>query len=447
MSAITQLPLDLKGTKLSNRIQNESRTMIRVDNKPHRVLIPRFGAFFDDGSLKIYDGSRPLVPGIDYTTTYLYRDLTKLTAKPVYAFIIITNLAVSNTVTLNYQAVGGSFGVNTEELKALLDAVNPDNFRADWESVVNKPTAFNPAEHVDEYWQLYGAENTVTVLNRVRDLLEKNDEAIVKELEDYTALYFDQAKVRLEQEKELFRIHAEDLNNPHADNKTKLGLGNVQNWRMTLASESLNSALDQYYSTPETGLKAINDVLIPLLNAHVGNFNNPHEIRAGDVGSYTTTELQSILDGLLNKQSPAYDSQKIFGYSKADWKTYCNANLRADQVNQGLFNNAALGAGAANSQTLLMGDGNWKSYIQLIQEMDAVVNRNKIIAVRVANAAYNLTNAINYLNTNFGNVVNYPVGSKAVFTGYNTIAAYTTWKLPEVKFLIRNPGGWAAWLV
>lgn len=446
MSAITQLPLDLKGTKVSNRIQNESRTMIRVDGKPHRVVLPRFGAFFDE-SLKLYDGARPLVFGVDYTTTYLYRELTELTTKAVYAFIVIINAAVSNTIVLNYQAVGGNFGVNANELEALLDAVNPDNFRADWEDVVNKPTAFNAAEHHDEYWQLYGCDNTITVLNRVRDLLEKNDEAIVQELEDYTTVYFDQAKVRLEQEKELFRVHAEDMTNPHADDKTKLGLGNVQNWRMVLASESLNAALDQYYSTPESGLKAINEVLIPLLNAHVGNFNNPHGTRAIDVGAYSNSEIATRLDQRLNKQDPAYNSAKIFGYTRAQWKTYCNANLKSDQVTQGLFGNAVLGGGTANSQTLLMGDGNWKSYVQLIQEMDAVINRNKIIAVRVANAGYNATTAINYLNTNFGNVAVYPVGSKAVFTGYNAIAGHTTWNTLEVKFLIRQAGGWAAWLL
>jgi hypothetical protein len=447
MPMLTLLPLDLKGTKLSNRVQNESRTLVRVDALPHRILLPRFGAFYNDDSLKIYDGARRLVPGTDYTTTYLYRDLSQLTTKPVYAFIVITNLEVSNTLTLNYQAVGGNFGVNTEELKALLDAINQDNFRVDWEDVVNKPNGFNPADHYDEYWQLYGTENTITVLNRVRDLLALNDESIIQEMRNYADGYHTLARTRLTQEQDLLRLHIEDVNNPHADDKTKIGLGNLQNWRMALLSESLNSTLDQYYSTPETGLTAINGVLIPELNQHISDFNNPHAIRAQDVDAYTTTSINTTLAGRLHKLTPAANSQKIFGYDRAGWKSYCNTNLSADLITQGLFNNAALGAGGANNDTVLMGNGVWKSWQTLMAEMDAQVNRNKILYVRTSVANYNINTAINYLNTWFADTNAYPINSKAVVMGYRAAVGHTTWNLPEVKFLLRTAGGWAAWLI
>lgn len=448
MPAITQLPLDLKGTLLSNRIQNETRTLVRVDNNPHRILLPRFGAFYNDpNSLKIYDGPRRLVYGTDFTTTYLYRDLSKLTSKEVYAFIVIINPAVNNTVVLNYQAVGGNFGINVEELAVLLDAVNPDNFTVNYEDIVNRPRAFNPEDHMDEYWQLYGAENTITVLHRVRDLLAKADDSIVLEMNDYADYYYNQAVARLEQERELLRLHIEDFNNPHADDKTKIGLPNVNNWRMVTLGESLNSTLDIYYSTPESGLNVINSVLIPDLNEHVQDQNNPHGIRAQDVDAYTTTQITTSINGRLHKQQPAANSSKIFGYTRTAWKAYVNANLDASSVTLGLFGNGVLGSGTANSETLLMGNGTWKSYRTLISEMDAVINRNKIAYVRTANGGYNTQTAINFCNFWFSDLSTYPVGSKAVFMGYRVAKGHTTWNLPEVKFLIRQAGGWAAWLV
>ena len=189
MAMLTLLPLDLKGTKASNKVQNESRTLVKVTGQKNRVLIPRFGAFFNDASLRIFDGVRRLVPGTDYTTTYLYRDMSKLASKPIYAFIVITNEAVSNTVVLNYQAVGGSFALNTDELSDMLDALDPSDFTVAYEDIRNKPTAFNPKDHYDEYWQLYGADNTITVLNRVRDLLGSNDDAMVQGLKDFADGY------------------------------------------------------------------------------------------------------------------------------------------------------------------------------------------------------------------------------------------------------------------
>ncbi|MNT44351.1 hypothetical protein D3C72_1808740 [compost metagenome] len=83
----------------------------------------------------------------------------------------------------------------------------------------------------------------------------------------------------------------------------------------------------------------------------------------------------------------------------------------------------------------------------LIQEMDAVVNRNPIVYVRTSVANYNIQTAINHLNFWFSDLNAYPVGCKAVVMGYRVAVAHTTWQLPEVKFLIRTAGGWAAWLI
>lgn len=447
MPAITMLPLDLKGTKLSNRIANEARTLIRVDNQPHRVLLPRHGAFYNDENLRIFDGGRRLVHGVDYTTTYLYRDLGMLAAKPVYAFIVITNTDVSNSLVLNYHAVGGNYGVNVEELRALLDAINPDNFRVNYEDIINKPKGFNPAPHMDEYWQLYGAETTVTVLNRVRDLLGRNDEAIVQELKDYANNYHALAAARLAQEQALFKSHVEDFNNPHAENKTKVGLSNLNNWRMTLASEAYQSTLDVYYATPETGQLATTRQLVEPLNTHVARRDNPHGIRAQDVSAYTTGEITTRINARLHKDAPAANSNLLYGYSLAGWKAYVMANLSGDYVVSGLFTNELLGGAGGSPSMALMGNGTWRNWLSMIQEINAQTNKTAVLYVRSNVAAYNAQNAINYLNANFGNLTSYPVGTKAVFMGYRAAVAHTTWNLPEVKFLIRVAGGWTTWLV
>lgn len=447
MPSLTLLPLDLKGTLSSNRITREVRTLVRVDNQPHRVLIPKFGAFYNDESLVVLDGTKRLVHGKDYTTTYLYRDLSMLTSKPAYAFIVIINAAVSNTLTISYAAVGGNYGVNVDELAALIASFDSSNYRVNYEDIIDKPKAFNPLPHMDEYWQLYGAENTVTVLERLRSVLDSRDSGVVQELRDYASAYYQQAVQRMAGEDDVLTAHVNDFNRPHAETKEALGLSLMNNWRMARAADGLDSTLDMYYATPEAGAAAMNKVLGDALRAHTTRRDNPHQIRAQDVGVYTTVEINTRLEKYLPVDGIANNSSLIFGYDIAGWKTYSTANLNGSSVTSGLFPTSMMGQAGGDSTKALMGDGSWKDWIDLIKQTDKLFDRKAVVYVRLANARYTTTFAINYLNANYSNLAQYPVGTKAVFTGRRNTQGITQWTMSEAKFLIRTAAGWEAWIV
>lgn len=444
MAALTFLPLDLKGNKPSNRIIGEQRTLVQVTNKPHRVLVPRMGAFYANNALKLQANGQVLVPGKDYTTTYLYSELSKLASIPIYALLVIINPDIPNQVVLDYQAVGGPFGLDVSELGALLDAISEDNFRVDFEDIVNKPLAYNPAEHEDEYWQLYGAENTLTVINRVARLAGLKDTSIKNSMVDYSNWYYDLAAARHQQERDQFTAHVRDKGNPHADTKATVGLGSVNNWPMATTVEHTNKEMANKYAQPEGSLHVLTIGPRAALNQHAADKNNPHRIRARDVNAPDLAEQNTALAQKLNKTDPAYNTAKIFGFTPPEFKTYVNKNLPASNITEGLFTNARLGSGTGNANTFLMGDGSWRSIANLVYEYDASAVRLQTLVIRTSQA--NTTaGAINYANAVFGNVAAYPVGSKAIFHAINSPSSDVGTQY-EVKFLVRNTGGWASFI-
>lgn len=444
MPALTFLPLDLKGTKASNRIQNETRVLVKVPDRPHRVLIPRMGAFFEDSNLKLVDQGRLLVKGVDYTTTYLYRELTHLAGKPIYAFLVITNPAVSNNLTLDYQAVGGPFGLDVSELQALLDTIeHGDQNRVDFEDIINKPKAYNPLDHMDEYWQLYGAENTVTVINRIGDVIAAGNEAVEASLDAYAGEYLDQAIAALQERKDLFTDHLNNRNNPHQDTKETVGLGLLNNWPMATVAEHNDASLTNRYTHPQGGMRAITDGPLKSLQAHITDYNNPHRTTYAHIGAHSVSELTNMLNAKLSRTSPAYNTNHLFGMDSLEFKQYAMSGLSATAFTSGIVPSGRMGSGTQSTTTLLMGDKRYRRIQDLVAEAQALYPNVKIISVRSA-TANTAASAIQHANITFSNLTQYPVGTLLVYHALNTFDSVSGQY--EMKMLVRNASGWTSYI-
>jgi len=112
--------------------------------------------------------------------------------------------------------------------------------------------------------------------------------------------------------------HAADINNPHDVDKFQIGLGNVQNFSIATNSEAIAGERDDLYMTPMTTKEAIAAVTGTVLESHVNDFENPHQVSAEQVGAYTIAEIDSITTGLLPTDGVAYDASRVFGLLKPD---------------------------------------------------------------------------------------------------------------------------------
>lgn len=101
----------------------------------------------------------------------------------------------------------------------------------------------------------------------------------------------------------LLQAHVNNHNNPHAVTKAQLGLSNVQNYGIASQAQAQVGSDNATYMTPLRTAQAIATQALSPLNSHIANHSNPHAVTAGQVGAYTTGQIDSkisVINSALN---------------------------------------------------------------------------------------------------------------------------------------------------
>lgn len=168
---MAELPLDLTGSLVSNKVTGETRSITRdID----RYFVPVNGAIFDhNGSFKIYNalsGAR-LQPNTQYRLLHLVDSAVKITNKNVYAVIHIVDKTLT-AVRYDYQAVGGVYQniasvIDSRLSEYLYDTTGSNTIGA----VVGVPVQVPPEHHLQNIADFQGTGALVTVLENIRSAL------------------------------------------------------------------------------------------------------------------------------------------------------------------------------------------------------------------------------------------------------------------------------------
>lgn len=437
MPNITLLPLDLTGQAVSNRINNESQVLIQIPGKNNRSFVCSQGAFYSN-SLRITDANGYSLKKTDFVTTYIYDELSKMTAQEIMGIVVITNLNVKSPVSVSYQAVGGAFDISVAELKAVFDKLSLDEEHFSFEDIVGKPTAYPPDEHYNKYWQLYGMDSTKVELDRLADAMLVNDKAMLSISTDFYKSYINKAIDAVKQYELAVLAHLSDTNNPHADTQYNLEppLNKVNNWPMANIQESTNKTVNNKYQ-PIGGVYRILDLdtLVKLAN-HTSDINNPHKDTPVLVGVMTKPVANTELNKLLGNTESAANASTIGaettveGYPVANTgKTYTQmqfdtrTNLPGENIVSGKFEYRQIGIPPGpNIPAIdvkrygLTGAGTWR----LWSELFAAYNSGKAIIVW-AGFHNSAQEALNFINATYGDINQYPANSIAVADFFNWI--------------------------
>lgn len=111
----------------------------------------------------------------------------------------------------------------------------------------------------------------------------------------------------------IVNAHAGRTDNPHNTTKAHVGLGNVPNFSMATNQEAIDGLVGDKFMSPSLVKLAIQQLASDNIGAHVGNYNNPHQVTAAQVGSYTTAEVDALLDQYLPLNGTASNSSKLGG--------------------------------------------------------------------------------------------------------------------------------------
>lgn len=409
--SVTFYPLDLSGTLASNRVLNEKHILVQIPNRPTRVFATKFGAHYTkDLVVRDADGKK-LTPGTDYVSTYHYDLLSDMTGLEAMALVVIKRAAIKQPVYCDYNAVGGFFSPNAEELKAALDKLALDELHFAWEDIVGKPEAYPPAEHQDEYWQLYGLDPTVVELYRIAAGIPLGMDSVVAASTEYYQQYLVEAQALLDKYRTDLNVHLADKANPHQTDKVKIGLPNMNNWSVSTDAQIMDKNNANTYM-PIGGVYKQLQVSLQNLNTHVTNFNNPHISTAAMVTPPISTKatVNSQLATRLRWTGTAADTTLYGGLTATEVTRQIRENIPASAVTTGRFPMTQLttGGGVGSTAWVLVGNQQCRDIVNdLYPKM--FKQASKVIYFGYTSLTNPLTVLAAYANRTY-----YPVGTIAV---------------------------------
>jgi Chaperone of endosialidase len=245
---IVRFPLDPTGISTNNFVQGEPVTMV---HRVTRAIAPQYGAFYTQ-SLRVFDGvsNAELVKGVQYYAAELYEVPTAKYGKEVCAIIIIKDTSVSDTVRLNYQAVGGEFSASTEAIVSQMNNLQSDDRPVRWGDIIDKPSEYTPTHHLHDLGDIYGFESLVHAVNRVRAAVLLGDSASHDEIYSYVDQHIAEEQAAAAAAAQTVSNHVTNTSNPHKTTATQIGLGNVQNLPLANQQEAEAGQANNRYMTP-----------------------------------------------------------------------------------------------------------------------------------------------------------------------------------------------------
>lgn len=172
MPVILRYPLDPTGTSPNNLVQGEPQVLT---NSSIRCAATKYGAFFSE-SLRVKDvTTQQFLNPSQYEAVEMYEQASIQFSKEICSIVLIKDTSVSNNVLLTYQALGGEFSTSQEAVIQQITQLNLDNRPAEWGNILDKPSAFPPAQHLHDIGDLYGFEYIVQALERLKNAIEMGD--------------------------------------------------------------------------------------------------------------------------------------------------------------------------------------------------------------------------------------------------------------------------------
>jgi hypothetical protein len=328
-TVLPQYPFDPTGLATSNKVTEtqaiESRGMF-----DHYYIIPRSGPFYAETvRLRLYPaganvnnpaGGDLLEEGLHFNFGYHFAHASHTIGKPVYGAISFYDRQLTGQLRMEYQTLGGDWVLDDQQMTELLGNVAYNPRTATWEQVVELPHQFPVVNHDFNIDDFVGMSEVVDQLEDITKAIEEktaggqanhvNDKSNPHEVTkdqvglglvdnfptaapaEATAGTANNRFMTPLRTKQLIDAvatvalsnHMGDTSNPHAVNKTQVGLGNVQNYALPTQAEAEAGASNTRYMTPLRTREAIEAIVGMAFNAHVANLNNPHGVTKAQVG-------------------------------------------------------------------------------------------------------------------------------------------------------------------
>lgn len=264
-----------------NLIPAEKHAVYSPERDDFHYIIPLAAPFFVDSMVVTNDSTGVVLEeGRDYVLGHWFVEAMESTGRPIAGSIRFLHHDLEGVFSLHYHTLGGDWGFDDATILAELANRQYNPLIRSWGQVAALPYSFPPTPHDQRLDTLIGSA----------ELLEKFQEladAVVASSEGSDA------------------AHVSDFNNPHRVTKAQVGLGLVENFPPSTREQAEEGIHNASVMTPLQTRRAIQEIALTLLQAHLEDTNNPHGVSKEDVGlslvrNFGIASVEDAREGVRN---------------------------------------------------------------------------------------------------------------------------------------------------
>jgi hypothetical protein len=241
---------DITGNNQNNLVTNEEH----VFSSKGLIIKPELCAYYTSSiivkGVDSTDTEHLLIKNTDYTCTDLFETLSAKTGKEICASILLEPFINFTKFRITYQAFGGFNNPNTKVvLESILNGLQASH--VDYNTIINKPTEFNPAAHLHDWLDLYGLEYIQTSLNNIQKAIENSPKLFQSKIGERVQAVFNKYKLNKSKLK-IDTTHITNKLNIHRVTKKQIGLGNVQDLKTIndyIEYDGTNTSVASFYAS------------------------------------------------------------------------------------------------------------------------------------------------------------------------------------------------------
>jgi hypothetical protein len=439
------LPLDLTGQARDNHILGEVHNLDHQEVLPFRCVVLNHGYFYTDDLLIQDNTGRELTLETDYQLTGFNKDAVMQSGKSVCSVIVLVNPRVGNTIYVNAHMVGGEYTHLAPTIAEMAKGLLNNTRSVQYHNLEDRPEKFAPNGHLHALWDLYGFETWTLQLQRiVGSLIEKSRQQYVTLQGDFDER-MQALNERMVEEMARLARHIANKENPHRVNKEQVQLELVADFPPASEPDArtLGAGVKNRYTTPLRTAQHIEENFGKIFTNHVNARNNPHRLTYTQVGGMSKVKAEEELAGKLGVNDTARSTQRLQNYLYSAIYSNARANLDAAMVTIERFNQARLGDGVADRESILIGNATWVNIRSLFNTYE-----KKIGSVLYVQSRYNDPNtAVSNISVTYADNVRYPIGTivlfKYLYTKYMGTGngAYTT-QITVFAATMKTASGW-----
>jgi hypothetical protein len=334
------LPIDWSGESPDNRTKGEVHDLSPQFDLPYRIVVMEKGYFYTDNMYIIDNRGHVLKEDVDYQCLLMEQTVAKKRGLTACAVLVVTNPSVGNFLYIEAQMVGGLYcSLNTAILEQAANVIRSANRKVFWKNLKDKPDSYRPNGHLHALWELFGFTPQTAILHRMTTALDKMSKKEFDNLYGEFVIKFDAVRQQLADVEARLTTHIADTSDPHDVTVEQVHLEFVYNAPpATIAqAQSASGSVMNAYATPLRAAQSIAVNFTPQLQAHIDDYNNPHQDTAAKLGTMTNIEMNQLANLYYNRGDTTTYAVGLGGLPWANFYQQVRANLPAAALTTGFL--------------------------------------------------------------------------------------------------------------